>query len=753
MRFQIRNDTEHREWVLEHTLPPTDRVDLIQETDGMVVKTASSGELVAQDIPGRIARFTLNLEPGTTYTIFLRFQSKNTMALPIVIKSQERSFRHESRRQLLIGVFFGLMIIMVLYNFLILISTRELTYLYYVLFVATHAMVQAFLLGVAQLYIWPMGTDWNNVALVLFGSLSLAFSAIFTREFLRTRTLLSEFSFVIDICLGLALVNSALAPVLPYTVGIQIMNVSLVIYAIVYIAAAVVVLKRGYKPARYYLLGWSLLAVAAVVLALKNVGLVPSTHLTNYTLQIGSILEVVLLSLALADRINVMRDAKLAAEAHLLASQREALRVTEEKLYFDNLTGLPNRNRLISDSAVFTNPYLILINVDQFRQINDCYGNKVGDEVILELMRRIQSFDPGVVSRLYKLHADEFAMVADGEVGLARRTDVGQALHDVCHHAPYSVNDRFVRLDVTIGIANGADSLLERADMALTEARRTHASVTHYDDSMSTKQEYENNLRTVGMLRDALTDDAIMPYCQPIVSNARGRIEKYECLMRIRSGAEIITPGSFLEIAKASKLYPELSRRLIVKSFDLFSKNSHDFSLNLSIDDILSADTIGVIRGCLDDCGRCESVVFEILESEGIERYELVSSFIEEMKDRGCGIAIDDFGSGYSNFEHILRLNVDYLKLDSSLVRTLDSDPQAKAIVAPIVSFSKSLGILTVAEFVHSEAVFQEVDGLKIDYSQGHFFGAPSPEPARRDASRRQNLVTKRNARYDRVDL
>ena len=107
------------------------------------------------------------------------------------------------------------------------------------------------------------------------------------------------------------------------------------------------------------------------------------------------------------------------------------------------------------------------------------------------------------------------------------------------------------------------------------------------------------------------------------------------------------------------------------------------------------------------------------------------------MKDRGCGIAIDDFGSGYSNFEHILRLNVDYLKLDSSLVRTLDSDPQAKAIVAPIVSFSKSLEILTVVEFVHSEAVFQEVDGLKIDYSQGHFFGAPSPEPVRRDASRR----------------
>ena len=737
-KFAIRNGTNSTSWILEHDYAPMDYIDFYLLRDGTLEKSAKSGDLVAQserDRKGRISQFYLDLEAGATYTVYLRFQTESSLVIPLKLRSLESAIQRDSQRQLIIGLYFGLMIIMVLYNLVIFLSTREKSYLYYVLFVAAHALFQACLLGVAQVYLWPNGTNWTNTSLGLFASLALAFSALFTREFLRTRKLLPKFGIVIDICLALALVNSFTMPLLSYAVGIRITNASLVVYSFIFIAAGIIVLRRGYKPARFYLLGWSLLAISAVIVALKNYGFLASTPFTNHVLQIGSIFEVLLLSLAITDRINLLRQEKLATEEQLLESQRAALIATEEKLYHDNLTGLPNRNRLISDIGGLGGAHLYLVNVDKFKQVNDYYGNKVGDQVLLELRRRIESLVPDTTTKLYKLHADEYALVIGGgdtgsRLSEARCIEIGNDLHEVCQNEPYAVNDRFVRLDVSVGIAGGVDSLLEQADMALSEARRTHTSVKLYDDSMPTKQQYENNLKVVSILRDALSSDAIVPYCQPIIRNSDRRIEKYECLMRIRDGSgDIVSPGAFIEIAKASKLYPELSRRMIGKSFELLKDSKYDFTLNLSIDDILSEETIDVIRGCLDDCRSSASVIFEILESEGIDRYDLVSEFIDEMKSRGCGIAIDDFGSGYSNFEHILRLNVDYIKLNSTLIRNLDTDPQAKAIVLPIVDFSKSLDILTVAEFVHSEPVFQEVDSLGIDYSQGNHFGAAAAQP------------------------
>nr|WP_297890535.1 EAL domain-containing protein [Sulfurihydrogenibium sp.] len=121
-------------------------------------------------------------------------------------------------------------------------------------------------------------------------------------------------------------------------------------------------------------------------------------------------------------------------------------------------------------------------------------------------------------------------------------------------------------------------------------------------------------------------------------------------------------------------------------------------------------------------------MTFEILESEGIENYEDVSGFIKEVKSYGSKIAIDDFGSGYSNFAHMLKLDVDYLKIDSSLIKNIHQDKNSQIIVQTIVGFAKKLGIKTIAEFVHNREVFEKVRELGVDYSQGYYIGEPKPE-------------------------
>ena len=120
-------------------------------------------------------------------------------------------------------------------------------------------------------------------------------------------------------------------------------------------------------------------------------------------------------------------------------------------------------------------------------------------------------------------------------------------------------------------------------------------------------------------------------------------------------------------------------------------------------------------------------MVFEIVESEGIENFGEVIDFIRRVKSFGCKIAIDDFGTGYSNFEYILKMDVDFLKIDASLIKNISTDPNCRAIVETIVDFSKKIGIKTIAEFVHSAEVYSVEKSIGVDFSQGYFFGEPKP--------------------------
>jgi EAL domain-containing protein (putative c-di-GMP-specific phosphodiesterase class I) len=192
----------------------------------------------------------------------------------------------------------------------------------------------------------------------------------------------------------------------------------------------------------------------------------------------------------------------------------------------------------------------------------------------------------------------------------------------------------------------------------------------------------------------------------------------------------MLSVGSLAVLWALSKIYPELSRRIIEKTAGAMRTERREVSVNVSLEDILHPDVRAVIDRVTSENGLGRRMVFELLESEGIENYDEVSRFIELMKEKGSKIAIDDFGAGYSNFEHILRLRVDYLKLDSSLIKPIATDANARCIVETIVSFARRLGIQTIAEFVHNEAVQEIVRAIGVSHSQGYFIGKPGPECA-----------------------
>lgn len=186
-----------------------------------------------------------------------------------------------------------------------------------------------------------------------------------------------------------------------------------------------------------------------------------------------------------------------------------------------------------------------------------------------------------------------------------------------------------------------------------------------------------------------------------------------------------ISPYLFLDIAKQSKLYPQITKRVLEKAFVAVNATDKKISINITAEDILNTSTKEFLFNQLKDSNNTQNIIFELVESEGIESFDEVKLFIEKIKTFGCQIAIDDFGTGYSNFEYLLKLEADIIKIDGSLIRQIDTNQNSYNVVESIVSFAKKNKIKTVAEFVATKEIQEKVLSLGIDFSQGYLLGEP----------------------------
>ncbi len=397
------------------------------------------------------------------------------------------------------------------------------------------------------------------------------------------------------------------------------------------------------------------------------------------------------------------------------------------QLYTDTLTGSPNRIRLLEDLANADDGILLIINVDGFQQINDFYGHVAGDHVLSSLsetLKQITSTQPDM--KVYKLSGDEFAIFTSHSIGYNSFELFLKGLGERIENVPIYFEDAKIKIQVTMGATINIKDGMEKADIALKTARINHKPFMIYDGSLNIEDQYHQNMQWVQRLTEAIENDRIVPYFQAIFDNTTGIVVSYECLIRlIEKDGNVLSPFHFLEISKKARLYTRLTRIMVEKSCRHFSHKSDHFSINLSVDDILDEDTVFFIKEQVKNFGVQEQITFEILESVGIENYSEVLNFIDEMKTLGCRFAIDDFGSGYSNFDHLLQLKIDYIKIDGSLIQNLHTDINATSIIEAIVHFAHKRQLICIAEFVHNAKVHEIVKALGIDRSQGFYLGEP----------------------------
>ncbi|MFY4805771.1 EAL domain-containing protein [Aliarcobacter butzleri] len=401
---------------------------------------------------------------------------------------------------------------------------------------------------------------------------------------------------------------------------------------------------------------------------------------------------------------------------------------TEElkrNLRLDFLTNIGNRYKLIEDVSKSVNPCISILDIVSFSDVNDFFGYKTGDSVLKIVARKIEELLIDKENyKVYRDHSDTFCIVAENEDRDKFIKNIDE-ISKIIGKVPIVIKSRelYVQLSYVFSFES-KENLLETANII---KRYSHANknIIIYDKALELEKDYEKNIFWTLKIKKALDEDKIVPYFQPIYNLKTNKIEKYEALVRLIDGNNVISPYYFLDISKKSKQYLQLTKTMIQKTFDYFKDKDFEFSINLTFEDIKSEYISSFIIELLKEYKIGHRVVFEIVESEEIDNFRKINEFFVTIREYGCKIAIDDFGSGYSNFEYLAKLNVDYIKIDGSLIKDILINKSSQNIVSMLVNFAKGQKVKTIAEFVSNKDILNKVRELGIDYVQGYYIKEP----------------------------
>ncbi|MBP7225565.1 MAG: EAL domain-containing protein [Aliarcobacter sp.] len=380
---------------------------------------------------------------------------------------------------------------------------------------------------------------------------------------------------------------------------------------------------------------------------------------------------------------------------------------------------------------------LVLLQIDEFEIFEKFYTNIIMGQIENTFAFNLLSYLPSEYAFEYKF--ENVYTLGNGRFGLLMKFDnlnnldfnlqeyLNQFIDNV-KNSNLKVDDLEFDLSITLSYGIGKYMLYEDCVTGLENAIKEKNAISFSNDSsIVASKEAKYNLEMIKTVKIALDNYKIVSYFQPIINNKTKEIEKYESLVRlIDENENVISPFHFLEISKKGNYYNKITHRVLENSFKILESIKAELSVNISFSDLEKEQTrleiFSLLKNHKENAHR---VIFELLEDENVKDFDVIKRFIKEIKNKGVQIAIDDFGAGYSNFERILEFEPDIIKIDGSLIKNIQTDVFSRDLVETIVAFAKKQNIKTVGEFVENEAIFNILNEIGVDYSQGYYFGKP----------------------------
>lgn len=417
---------------------------------------------------------------------------------------------------------------------------------------------------------------------------------------------------------------------------------------------------------------------------------------------------------------------------------------------FDAMTGLMNRSGFEAqmheawkglesgDDA----HQVIYFDLDNLQLVNDTFGRRAGDEVIMRFARLLDGDLPrsAVLSRLT---GDDFCILlthADAEAGLA----LAQKVREKGQSLRYLEGDKSLQITISIGVAefnrrSGDEGASLTAARMACEAAKDHGRdrIEVYDKQNHSIIRRHDDMQLVAQIQQTLDSDGFALMAQPISSlTAVSDVPRYEILLRMRDDAGSAVPSSaFFSAAERYQLMPQVDRWVVSKTIASLSEHPEVvrdagavFSVNLSGQSLSDDDILEFIEQEIEAAGLPPTALgFEVTESAAVSNLAKAQEFITALRDRGCSIALDDFGAGLSSFAYLKNFAVDILKIDGGFIRDISVNRISESMVAAITQVAKVMELETVAEYVENEKTRKLVAKLGVHYAQGHAIGKPMP--------------------------
>ena len=416
----------------------------------------------------------------------------------------------------------------------------------------------------------------------------------------------------------------------------------------------------------------------------------------------------------------------------MLHRENNVLTRLKEKLQYsldhDRLTRLKNRNSYESLVASMSEPTILLVNIVKFKFFNDFYGTDTGDMILKRTAGLLERAISGETAVCHRISGDEFALLFD-RTDTSRIEAIARRIDALFEENRFEINGIAMQISVNMAISDRLP-LLETADMAIKHLKgNVSGNLIHYSPQLNVKEQIRANIEMTQLLRTSLLEGRILPHYQPIVDLKSGKIVKYESLVRLyREEGGTLAPDAFLPAAYNTPLYYQVTRTMITETMEYFRDKPYRFSINLGMQDLEDENIVAMILEQLESYGSDVSsrLDIELLESENLSNKAKVKSFIDEVKSFGCRIAVDDFGSGFSNFTHLSEFDIDIVKIDGSLIQEITTNEQHYKTVKAIMGLVSELGVESVAEYVQDEASAELLRALNVTQGQGYYFGRPA---------------------------
>lgn len=337
LRFRVRGSAASSIAYLELGYPPIDRIELYvphgDAPNGFHLSTVGDHlPFSAREINHRNYVFRVPVQAQNELTIYMRVETEGSFTLPLTLWTAEGFADHVREEHLLLGLYYGILFALFFYNLVLFFTLKDRTYLHYVGVLVTNALTLLSVNGLASQYLWPDAVRWANLTPVIFLELATFMACDFTRVFLATKINTPRLDRLLLGFMGIEAVLMVGSVALPYSVSARIASVLSNVVPVVIIVTTLLCQRKGYRPARYFLISWSAYLLGLMIQTVRNFGILPSHFLTIYGLQIGSVIEMLLLSLAVADRFHIFKAEKESAQAFAVETLKQSERELEHKV-------------------------------------------------------------------------------------------------------------------------------------------------------------------------------------------------------------------------------------------------------------------------------------------------------------------------------------------------------------------------------------------------------------------------------------